>query len=406
MMNNDSSLPSPPQFQFIGNGSYGCVYKPDFTCDGEEENTQFKKKYFISKIQFMENEDFEILNSLNQLDDEQIELQLKKTNNIIKETIFGMRIQSILSYYKYFAPILKSCPVNVGILKLNEYEKNKCDLLTSSSNNSENSQIIVSSKIKFIPGGGKQISDLLQEEEWWDITQKTGFLIDSFRHLMEGIRLMQSMEDPIIHFDLKEPNIMFDSNKKIPIIIDFGISFTKKMLFEFKHPRELENLFYSYSTTYSPWCIDIVLLSYIVNNVLLPNGKNTDDEIMKIYERNMSDNDISDLWIVCDDFVTSTISHLSYLTGEGEVAEVIEFKKKLKSYIDSFLSKPWKSLIAGLSANYLRWDVYSVAICFLLCVVDIGKDVETGVWNPKNLKSPVLNDFYVLLKNIILSVPQ
>ena len=51
-------------------------------------------------------------------------------------------------------------------------------------------------------------------------------IILSFNHLLKS--LTRLIEKKIVHYDLKGTNILFDNNKQIPLLIDFGLSFKIK----------------------------------------------------------------------------------------------------------------------------------------------------------------------------------
>mgnify|MGYP000642525166 CR=1 FL=1 len=65
-------------------------------------------------------------------------------------------------------------------------------------------------------------------------------------------------DNKIIHMDVKQDNIVLKDTTNKPIIIDFGLSFDVS---EFKAP----DVFFVYGYDYSPWCIDITMISYMVN---------------------------------------------------------------------------------------------------------------------------------------------
>jgi len=219
----------------------------------------------------------------------------------------------------------------------------------------------INSKIQFIEG--MNLSDYFKE------TLKTKphifvkQFIQTYHHLMKSINLLQKGPDSnsiIIHYDLKDNNIIFDTKRGIPIIIDFGLSFSKKTLFEFDHPKMLKEIFYIYYETYGPWCIDIVILSYITQNILLKAG---DDLIKETYEKgNVIVREIKN---IVDRFINNN-EILKWLNGLNEYNELnTKIKNQWYSYIDSFEGKNWKDFIIDLRQRYILWDTYSVSICYL-----------------------------------------
>ena len=47
-------------------------------------------------------------------------------------------------------------------------------------------------------------------------------LIHSYNHLLSGINIL--IKNKVVHYDLKGDNILYDDFRKIPILIDFGLS--------------------------------------------------------------------------------------------------------------------------------------------------------------------------------------
>jgi len=92
------------EIKLLNQGTYGCVFKPGIDCDGEPD----KNIKIISKVQ--------ILNTTNQ-----------------NEINIGKLIMSIPHYKSYFAPIIKSCPVNIN--KLPNNEKEKCKIFNTDTDN-------------------------------------------------------------------------------------------------------------------------------------------------------------------------------------------------------------------------------------------------------------------------------
>lgn len=364
----DTNTPTQPKL--IGKGSYGCIYNPHVNCSSNFDTDSTQKTSnikYISKIQVLTKDQLysDYLKSIKEDSQEFIKLNL--TGGVLKETLFGQIIQSIPQYYMYFSPILVSCPIDINILSLEEI--NKCDIFDE-THNSSISKInqYVNSKIQYIEGTSLSdyFKEILKKQPRIFVKQ----FIQTYHHLMKSIALLQKGPDStsiVIHYDLKDNNIIFDTKRGIPIIIDFGLSFSKKALFEFDHPKILKDIFYIYYETYAPWCIDIVILSYITQNILLKAG---DDSINEIYEKGKVN--VTELKQIVEQFINNN-EILKWLNGLSEFNELnTKMKNQWYSYIDSFEGKSWKDFIIDLRQRYVLWDTYSVSICFLNYLRDLN----------------------------------
>ena len=85
----------------IGQGTFGCVFKPHLLCDGKQD---FKDRKHVSKLIVMRSGDDYRLN--NELDIGQLILKSKK-------------------YSKYFSPIISTCPIEFE--DISDQDKYKCN---------------------------------------------------------------------------------------------------------------------------------------------------------------------------------------------------------------------------------------------------------------------------------------
>lgn len=269
---------------------------------------------FISKIQ-----PIDLLDYSGENNEEEI-----VNTEIVKETLYGEIIQTIPDYYLYFSPLLSSCPFDIGILP--HQERMKCKLFNDMDDQRNQPgffegmlspedtprTLYINSKVQFVEGTSmlayfKKIlwSDLVYKEGG-DIGELSAFFITrfirSYRHLLKAVRILQKGPESnriIVHYDLKDQNIIYDTKRGIPIIIDFGLSFDKTVLEQDLHPKTLKEVFYTYYSKYTPWPLDVVVMSYISKVVLLKKGNN-DDLMKEIYEKEMVN--VENLKKVCDEF--------------------------------------------------------------------------------------------------------
>ena len=335
MEERESNL-SKNNIKYLHQGTFGCIFRPALSCKGDIE----KKPGYITKIQ------------------EQKDISDRETEN-------SNKIKLIQGYGNFFAPILKTCSISIGMIKNDEIKK--CDFLQK--NTQEN---FISNKIKYVS------KYTLQDYLFYILKNKPDLFINTF--LESYLYLLNSIDKlfnaNIIHYDLKENNIMYDVKHNRPIIIDFGLSFDMNDLTTRKD--FMNKAFYVYTTDYPPWCIDIIIISFIVNEIDNVNSKINVKMLNSIVE-----------------YLTITNPIFMKLMLSGEISL---FKNKMNEYFLSMQSKTYQELIQELLKFANSWDNYSLAVIFLF-IIHYLKINEYS------------NDYFFLgniikfYKNIILSTP-
>jgi hypothetical protein len=198
----------------------------------------------------------------------------------------------------------------------------------------------------------------------------------------------------IIHYDIKDGNILCDENNNTPIIIDFGISF-------FSSQVTLENrsrVFYVYEF-YPYWCIDIYILSYIAQKKNKTNIV-TKDELTQIFHS------------FFEKFKKYMESHSILITEDEETTFKTKYDNYFKQFTDALYT--WESLYNKLYVpkNYKTWDNYSIAITYLTIIQSLSYiPLEPGSLIPLSNKEPlnklpIIQKYIALLKKIIFSMPE
>ena len=101
-------------------------------------------------------------------------------------------------------------------------------------------------------------------------------IILSYNHLLKSITMLISKD--IIHYDIKGSNIIFNENKEIPVLIDFGLSIQKNTI----NKDNLNYMFYVYAPEYYIWSLEVHYMCYLVNKNKEPNNDEL-EEICKKY---------------------------------------------------------------------------------------------------------------------------
>jgi serine/threonine protein kinase len=341
------------EIKFLAQGTYGCVYNKEISCNGED--LPINKDKFVSKVQFQGEGDY------------------------IKETEIGKELQKVFQHDSFFAPILQTCPIDIGVI--NQEEIHKCNVIKK-SNSEETENLYVSSKIKFV--GKESITDYLESK--LSKEEEIKAILETHLHLLKALHKMSFLEDPIIHYDLKSNNILLDELYNLPIIIDFGLSFGKsKILKGLENPEILRELFYVYYDNYPPWTIEIILLSYVFQNIVFhqDNHEEINIEIDKI------DKYIEFLQKVVHEFASKNVIFKD--------DEKKEFTENMIKYISSFETKTLRIFIDDLLGSWRSWDNYAIAVMYYSYLSDRDIDLQNDNY---------IRNYMIMLKKIILSTPE
>ena len=296
---------SAQQPKLVNQGTFGCIYKPSFLCDG---NT-IKEEDYITKIQ-------------------------TKDDISEQEEVLGNKIKELRNASEYFAGIINTCPIELS--KIEDNELKKCEFIEKQTSN-ETPQEYIASTIKYV--GKQDMMDYFMER----VNKPQQYVMSLFHihfHLLKALSQLQ--EANIIHYDLKSNNIMVHDVKKTPIMIDFGISFEGE-----SKPEDATNAFYVYGPNYSPWCVDIHLISYAFHKIKSENPLQEqvqEEQIQQVIKDYMDNNSAVDT-------LTNT--------------EKTEMQKAWTEYLSSYIGQPWENLYNALWNARWSWDNYAIALIML-----------------------------------------
>lgn len=322
------------EINLIGQGSYGCIFYPGIRCGRKQPKDPNR---IVTKIQ-----------------------EVRKST--LDEVEIGRIIQTIPKYQQFFAPVIENCSVNLSTIGSKAIDK--CEL------NLRDKKIkFVSNKIayvgKFSIGKffNKKIVDMAKKQIILkkgtssitkQVEQVKNFLIKIITchiYLLENILLLQQKN--IIHFDLKENNVMYDEKNDIPIIIDFGLSINKdKLKTAASFKREFN---YSNYETCTQWSIESALLIYICKNIILK----TDKSFISLNQVITSAKEMKES---IQKFISRQYDDHRHVGISEELQK--RFEIKAVHYVNSFVGKTWKELWDSLLASMNTWDNYSLAQLF------------------------------------------
>lgn len=349
------------KYDIVGKGTYGCIFYPRITVC-EKDNEDMDSRQYITKIQRIEKE------------------------NMYEITI-GEQIKKIPQYEYFFAPVIKHCTINREIIDYNLVKV--CKIMQTDFGELDQSKQYTSNTIRYTGENTiwGHLNTLKENPKQW--YRK---LVNIHIHLLSAISKL--VENKIIHFDLKQTNIMYDDIQNVPIIIDFGISrdMTSVLSQDSKmktatastsiaNISELKKIFFSIES-YDYWCIDIYIISIIVSDNWLRNR-------VKLYQVKQ----------ILRTFFTTAIR--SIISDAERIAFHNKYIQFFQEYIDRELT--WTDVLHDLLRSYNTWDNYSLATLCLLLIENAKKSGEQI--NKTFIKDKKTEKYQKFLKTILFSLP-
>ena len=313
--------PSPPQFsskrmeiELIGQGGFGCVYNPEFMCEFLPPS---KRHQYVSKIQY--------------------------TITIENELAVSSIIKTIPNYALYFAPIEKTCPVNLQ--KLSKSNIKNCNILNKNPDQKE----IISTQIRYV--GMENIDEYIIDRIPEKILKKK--IIYFFHYLLLSINTL--IQKGICHFDIKPENILIDDASKVPIIIDFSVSFNVADDLPWHIKMRPNGSFYY---IFSP---EISICHRIFEKI--------EDKREKI------DFKILKRWI--GEFYKDFNNFIKEIGFEFDTTETMqELYYHLKSYAKKSPNQSWGELVEYIIENsWFHFDIYCLFITMAICVARLNAEI-------------------------------
>jgi serine/threonine protein kinase len=309
------------KIKLLSQGAYGCVYRPNIQCNGRPGTSQ----NFVSKLQ-------------------------KRTTSA-NEIAIGVKLMKIPNFNFHFAPVIRSCPIQLS--KLNPELIGACNVAKKEAEHGEGDFIL--NRIRYI--GSETL------EKYLTSRMNNGYFMLKFfeihMYLLRSVSLL--VEANVVQFDLKENNIMYDPKNQVPIIIDFGMSADMSFLTA-TDMAAYDAAFHIYYAKYPPWCLDIVLCSYLVQESVLPTDKKAQLKPGAWATKRV---DINQLLQITDSYFSG--NDIMQMVGKLNPAAVAKSRAKWRQYISTqFVGKTRKQVVDMLAlAGWKSWDNFGMAVIFM-----------------------------------------
>ncbi len=360
--------PKQKKIHLINQGAYGCFYYPGLSCRGK-----IVRGNFGIKIHFQDE------TSQNEWD-------------------ISQRIRTkIPGYAKFFAPLLQQCPVasdtyGNALSQCDVYNKYKkrhaaVDMAASSSSSSSSTmKPLLSSKIRYV--GKSNIKEYLmrllsslssskdtnvKEDTKTIASLRRGFrrMVQTQRYAFRGLLALQKQD--IVHYDIRNNNIMYDDKLENPVFIDFGLSIPVAKL----SAQTYADYFYRFDfDVYLYWCFDIYLLNFISQKVDHPETTQITaailfDRLLEAFLFRVPAVDDESAAAASTSFEQRlsgpplTFQEPNDLFQVQIIANPMhEFREKWKTYLRPFVGKSWETLRQHLLRFWKTWDTYSLCVVY------------------------------------------
>ena len=350
--------------ELLSQGGYGCVYYPALRCNkceaGIDCKTKFDKQKYVSKIQVLDRNSSEY--NISRL------------------------ITEISNFQLYFAPIVNICKIDLSRINEDSIDTygEKCGIIQKYKG--RNKQFVML-HIPYIKNGN--INDIIKKK----LHNGTIFMffLDTYRHVI--VSLKQLLQINVIHYDLKLENLLYNNEKQIPVIIDFGLSIDfggivknlklkegtgfvkdqnlnkgsnnknfkynkyKKGIITSDIRKKLHKMFYVFAPDYYLWSLEITFITFLLHG-------DSEDESFS----NSISNIINGTYILNNDDVMK-ICHKYIYNNKGLAGFddnfISNYFKLSVQYYNQFVGLTSDEIIYNLLQYWWSWDNYSISIMYL-----------------------------------------
>jgi len=347
--------------KLLNQGAYGCVYYPGFTCKGNIE----KSKKFVTKIEIFDK------TSKNELD-------------------ISSTVRTIKNYNKFFSPVIKHCISRFKQVNKYRDKLEECEAVNISENIYNDFIIIYISYIN-----GKELEKYLLDIETPSIYISN--ILRDYMYLLESIKKLQ--EKNIIHYDLHTGNILYDLDKKIPIIIDFGLSIDTNKFFISGGKIDYEALKKStmhYSPKHYTYPPELHFITFALEDL---DREHIDKSLKQKITPNMVDKFIED--IIDANKIQKRYVYYKNIADTKSKQKSDDYKKELERYYKKFINKSKKDAIDELVGYTKTLDQYTLTIDISIILI---KMINKVVVEQESQNTTVKNLLFFILEIMIYNL--
>lgn len=347
--------------KLLNQGAYGCVYYPGFTCKGNIE----KSKNFVTKIEIFDK------TSKN-------ELEISRT------------VRTIKNYNKFFSPVIKHCISRFKQVNKYRDKLEECEAVNVSDNIYNDFIIIYISYIN-----GKELEKYILDIETPSIYISN--ILRDYMYLLESIKKLQ--EKNIIHYDLHTGNILYDVDKKLPIIIDFGLSIdTNKFLISGgKIDYEaLKRSTMHYSPKHYTYPPELHFITFVLQDL---DREHIDKSLKEKITEKMINQFIED--IIDANKIQKRYVYYKNIADSKSKQKNDDYKKELERYYKKFINKSKKDAIDELVGYTKTLDQYTLTIDISIILIKL---INKVVVEQESQNTTVKNLLFFILEIMIYNL--
>ena len=356
----------------LGEGSYGCVIRPGFNSTLKENKKKYVNK--ISKIDFYSKNEY----------------------------LISKQIKRIHKYDKYFMPIISQSIIQFDKLKEFNFDINRCENLeeeNSISNFIKSSFFLLT--LKYINGIGP--IDYFINYHFNNNKFSKKYLY-TFYHLNNAIILLNTKN--IVHNDLYDRNIIIQNKNKLPIILDFGLSYNTENIFHNKtiDIKIINKFYFTYKPNHYNHLHEKNFINFIINNTFESSDPDYENYFSLVNDvKKENDLTIENILICVSNFqknfqkiFNNYYNKIYNLFSQKEFDYFLNsFEKYYTKFADKNKYPTYYEILSELLPNvFIYTDLYSIIFLYLQIFN-----------NNNNVKNPIIEILLLFFKKIILADP-